>query len=346
MGETRMFRRKWKMRYEGEMCPYCGNLFADGDDIVVCPECATPHHRACWFAHGHCANEEKHGTDFVWKKTEPTQPESQPEEPQQPKENNKGLDIVCPDCGKVSPNGTLRCPDCGALLVPFITGEPPIARFREGFDPNEELCGMKSGDIALYCRTGGTSYIKKCRKCELGQKLTFNWAAFLFSPFWFFYRKLYKPGAVLLGVFIALTLAAVPFEAKADKVMEEVRSAYNEALGIEEGEETSAAISTEQQEQAVQAVSGIVQKNKKALLPVALFGLARFLGIGLISGCIADALYIRRMKKDITTVRENNTDERTVQAILFRKGGASLLWGFGSYLISEAVFTLFSFLNQ
>ncbi len=335
------------MRYEGEICPYCGSLFVDGDDVVVCPECATPHHRACWFAHGHCANEEKHGTDFVWKKTEAPQPEPQPgEQPRsETQADNRGLDIVCPDCGKVSPNGTFRCPDCGALLVPFVTGEPPIARFREGFDPNEKLCGIKTGDIALYCRTGGASYIKKCRKRELGQKMTFNWAAFIFAPFWFFYRKLYKVGAILLGVFVALTLAAVPFTQRADDVMQEAMGAYYEVLGIEEGEETDAAISTEQQEQALQVVSSILQKNQKVLLPVILFGLARFL-IGLFSGLSADAFYVRKMKKDISTVRENNTDERTVQAILFRNGGVSLLWGFGSYLISEAVFTLFSYLNQ
>ena len=136
------------MRYEGEACPYCGNPFAEGDDVVVCPECATPHHRACWFAHGHCANEELHGAGFVWKKTA-AEPEPEPKEKPEESRSEQGLDIVCPDCGKVSPNGTLRCPDCGALLVPFAMGEPPLAQFRAGFDPNKEINGMKAGDIAL-----------------------------------------------------------------------------------------------------------------------------------------------------------------------------------------------------
>ena len=44
----------------GNPCPYCGKNFESGDDIVVCPECGTPHHRDCYKEHSACANEEKH----------------------------------------------------------------------------------------------------------------------------------------------------------------------------------------------------------------------------------------------------------------------------------------------
>ena len=61
-------------------CPYCGRKFAEGDDIVVCPECGTPHHRECYKEHGSCANEERHGS-FEWgfvppKKGEPAASQS------------------------------------------------------------------------------------------------------------------------------------------------------------------------------------------------------------------------------------------------------------------------------
>ncbi len=327
------------MRYEGEVCPYCGNPFAEGDDVVVCPECAAPHHRACWFAHGHCANEDKHDTGFVWKKTAAA---PEPEQTEKPEENRseQGLDIVCPDCGKVSPNGTLRCPDCGALLVPFAMGEPPIAQFREGFNPNEEFCGMKTGDIALYCRTGGASYIKKCRQREQGRKVTFNCAAFIFTPFWFFYRKLYKPGAILLGVYVALMLAVTPFSATVDTVRQQTAVIYQEALG--DGEEISEA----QQEQVVRQVGALYRQNRKELTAFLALSLTRILGLSLFSALTADAFYLKKMKKDIGTVRENNADERTVQTILFRKGGVSLLGGCGAYLVCQAVFYLFDYLSQ
>lgn len=44
----------------------CGKAFVQGDDIVVCPDCGTPHHRACYRSLGHCANEAQHATGEQW----------------------------------------------------------------------------------------------------------------------------------------------------------------------------------------------------------------------------------------------------------------------------------------
>lgn len=54
------------MKYTGKMCVSCGKKFTDTDDIVVCPECASPHHRECYRNSGRCANENLHATDFDW----------------------------------------------------------------------------------------------------------------------------------------------------------------------------------------------------------------------------------------------------------------------------------------
>ena len=40
--------------YVGCVCSVCNKPFAAGDDIVVCPECGTPYHRACYQAAGGC----------------------------------------------------------------------------------------------------------------------------------------------------------------------------------------------------------------------------------------------------------------------------------------------------
>ena len=51
------------MKYKNYKCPVCSNQFNEEDDIVVCPECGTPHHRECYIQNGKCANADKHGTD-------------------------------------------------------------------------------------------------------------------------------------------------------------------------------------------------------------------------------------------------------------------------------------------
>ena len=50
------------MDFKNYFCPVCNNKFTDDDDVVVCPECGTPHHRDCYFSNGGCFNEEKHNS--------------------------------------------------------------------------------------------------------------------------------------------------------------------------------------------------------------------------------------------------------------------------------------------
>ena len=51
------------MKYSNYKCPICNNQFTEDDDVVVCPECGTPHHRECYVQNGNCANADKHGTN-------------------------------------------------------------------------------------------------------------------------------------------------------------------------------------------------------------------------------------------------------------------------------------------
>ena len=52
--------------YTGYRCPVCGKAFAQGDDVVVCPDCGAPHHRECYRSLGRCAYEEKHAAGEAW----------------------------------------------------------------------------------------------------------------------------------------------------------------------------------------------------------------------------------------------------------------------------------------
>lgn len=54
------------MNYIGAECAGCGNKFTESDDIVVCPECGTPHHRKCYRINGECVNTVRHEAKFNW----------------------------------------------------------------------------------------------------------------------------------------------------------------------------------------------------------------------------------------------------------------------------------------
>lgn len=345
------------MRYVGENCPYCGVTFSEQDDVVVCPECATPHHRVCWFAHGECANTDKHG-DFVWKKSAGQAPVSEPEPVNQARHSRSAseLDIVCPDCGTASPNGTLRCPECGAVLIPFAnpTGEPPLAQFRPDFDPNENIRGLKSGDIALFCRTAGASYIKKFRR-----KFSWNWAALLTSPFWFFYRKLYKAGAVFITVFIALNLLLVPAEQyfynSSAPLMAEIQEMMEPYVLENEQEGMSSIINfiygrTLFSDEGYEVLNKFIQNNNqrvinellKPMLPMYLIGFLMVAG-NVVAALLADRLYYKKACIEIKRARTASKDERAVQLELFRRGGTNIFLGAGAYLLCNMLLTAASY---
>ena len=193
-------------RYEGAVCPVCGQAFTQGDDVVVCPACGTPHHRACWMREGRCANEKKHASGYTW--------QGAPQEKNAFEEKTE-LGIICPRCGTNSPRDTLFCPNCGQPLgaqqpggySPF-GGQPYAQRFVTNVPPDEKIDGIPVAEVAAYVRTGTVSYLSKFFRMDREKKkIGWNWAAFFFSPFWFFYRKLYAAGAVVTSLLLALSVA-------------------------------------------------------------------------------------------------------------------------------------------
>lgn len=53
-------------RFTDKLCPICRERFTDNDDVVVCPECGTPHHRECYNKTGSCGVGGYHAEGFVW----------------------------------------------------------------------------------------------------------------------------------------------------------------------------------------------------------------------------------------------------------------------------------------
>ena len=74
-------------RFTDKLCPVCRVRFTDNSDVVVCPECGTPHHRACYAKTDSCSISEYHAVGFSWNgklPDEDTFTSSQTHEPSDP----------------------------------------------------------------------------------------------------------------------------------------------------------------------------------------------------------------------------------------------------------------------
>lgn len=221
--------------YIGYHCPVCGKAFAQGDDIVVCPECGAPHHRSCYRELGRCAHEEKHSAGEVWSSYAPD-----PEAFRDMGRSAGQATAVCPRCGSHNPAGNIFCQVCGQQLTagqfppepaagPFPEPDPwqgpgyrRAGQQGQGFSPagnpqwfmnifaedDQELSpGVSWQEVCDYVGPNGHVFLTRFRQLmEPGLRISVNLPAFFFSFFYCFYRKMYRLGTVLLAITIASIL--------------------------------------------------------------------------------------------------------------------------------------------
>lgn len=193
--------------YEGQACPVCGQHFAQTDDIVTCPRCGAPHHRACWMKEGHCHFEADHGTEREWGH-EPTPPA--PDVKEEPSVTRR-----CPNCGFENPEYAEFCSRCGREIdpVPPPQSEPYTPPFGGGFsnarqmpfsdpyggvDRNASIDGVPVETLVGLIGPNSSYYLPRFLKMDReNTKMSWNWAAFLIPYNWMLYRKQWLTGGAL-----------------------------------------------------------------------------------------------------------------------------------------------------
>ena len=164
--------------YENNSCPVCGKQFQPGDDIVTCPECGTPHHRACYRELGHCAHQALHGDGYAFTPADP------------PAEQKSSA--PADDTHTAAPEQKKKCVACDAEL----DGDAVFCTH----------CGARqpgAADVAAVVRTNTGYFLSRFRR---NKKVGWNWAAFLFGPYYLFFRKMYKEGTAALAIRFAASL--------------------------------------------------------------------------------------------------------------------------------------------
>lgn len=331
------------MNFTKEICPVCNRQFTENDDVVVCPICGTPHHRACYIENKTCFNEAKHAEGFEW----------QPKEDEElfnrlgmhEKNSADGHNIIlCPYCGTENPVEEPNCKNCGGRLYNNMQGGPagmpvnlpnmqqqPFGNNVIQIQPDEIIGGNTVADTAEYVQRNAHKYIPKFYKMEkTGSRLSFNWASFFFSPYWFFYRKMPAIGAVIM-----LLIVLVNGFCTTDRVVQ-ANEAYNAAMQQFYAGQIS-------QEELLQSAEQVIA------LPELYISYAFNFAVALFSGFMGNALYKTKAQRDIAAAKQEATSPESYRLLLFKKGGVSVLYLalslVGSLIANEVVSALLQFIK-
>ena len=202
-------------KYYGCPCEGCGKPLTLQDDIVVCPDCGAPYHRTCYEKMGLCIHAPAHGAGYEWKF------------PYQDAQLR-----TCPACGERTLRSEEHCRCCGAKLPPEGAEQPNdraeeeqnfdyasfYRQFEEGnvpdplkeayqaaFGKEEQMDGISCKDWNAYIGRSAPSYMTTYSRMELTHsKIAMSFSALLFGPFYFFYRKAWKPAFAFLAAELVL----------------------------------------------------------------------------------------------------------------------------------------------
>ncbi len=216
--------------FTGVKCPVCGVAFREDDDIVVCPQCGAPYHRACYQKEGQCVFPDLHASGKDWA----------PPAPPKPPASAEIKDRECPACGHLNGHSALFCNNCGASLLspgqvrpgqvggappnpygaargagasPYPGQQRPYPGTAFVFDPMGGVSpadvldeGVSYGDASKLVKQNTAYYMPVFRYMKQTGRNKFSFSAFLFSGAWMLYRKQYKYGAIVTALMLVIYL--------------------------------------------------------------------------------------------------------------------------------------------
>ncbi len=202
-------------RYDNVECPVCEKKFIEGDDVVVCPICGTPHHRTCYQSEGRCHFESEHESGMQWEERNRKKEE----------EEHKDDPKKCPKCSAPNPPDGIFCQVCGFPMRNLA----PEREQREGFapspidmmafttpyggiDPEEEIDGVTAKELALFVGENSFYYVPRMRNIKKNNRsASWNWSAFIFNFAYYFNRKMWAMGALMLALYVLSMVPAFVF---------------------------------------------------------------------------------------------------------------------------------------
>ena len=280
-------------RYSYEKCPICEKDFTNNDDIVVCPLCGTPHHRECYKQNGECGNYDKHNEGFRWTPSVENKRVTEDTAPLPPLDN-------------IVENGQSIPPQPNAFF-----GANPLSQFPKDLEED-----ASTEEVAGFVQINAIKYIRNFFYTKSNKK-TFNWGAFFLAPYWFFYRKLYKLGAIFMALTLLLTVGfnVLPPMQTLYNDMAEWTEKYSVEDADEFTEEEIAQAYKEQQELILGNPTGVILMLTQGALSRAL---QLFIGFN------ANKWYYNHTITSIKKIKSEESDPQKQRLLCFKAGGCSV----------------------
>ena len=204
-------------KYYGCPCEGCGEPLTLQDDIVVCPDCGAPYHRTCYEKLGQCIHRPAHAAGYEWKfpyeesqlRTCPQPAASAP--CGMPKNAAAAAQCSAPEEQEPSPvsDTTEDSFDYSRMYRQFGgAADPEKEFFEEAFGKEARMDGIARQDWLDYIGPAAPAYLAAYSRMQLQKSnISMSFSALLFGPFYFFYRKAWRPA---FGFLAAEMLLAAP----------------------------------------------------------------------------------------------------------------------------------------
>lgn len=287
------------MRYSGGKCPVCEVEFDNNSDIVVCPDCGTPHHRECWAKAGSCANSELHKSGFVY--VHPVREEKRSDE------TDAETVIHGTDGGGGVFSGENSHSNPTPAAYGFFNSEPIM--------PETDIGGISGKDYGLFLGSAAFRYLPRFLFIQkTGKKTIINLFAFLL-PFTFAaYKRMYKLAAVLLT--LNMLFFAVGIYGAMNK--EPLRAVWEVTVQIA----ADSNVTEEEYELFKNALNKASQTEVKATWTDYVLQLK--IADNIFTGLFATYLYMKESEKKIKSLRDADMPEEVYGSLLRRLGRGAL----------------------
>ena len=318
------------MDYIGNKCPVCEKYFHADDDIVVCPECGTPHHRECYEQTGHCCNEHLHAEGYDYNESGDTE---------------KSKEKICPSCGKPNNENAFFCNYCGSSLTPQQDNRQtqqnpagaqngadqagnPFAAFMDpmgGVPGDTDLGdGVTAGEAAKYVKQNTPYFVRVFNNIKSFNKSKFSFAAALFPGGYMLYRKMYKLGAMFTALHFALEIFEMYlyFYIVQSDILQNTNALLSSMFSLSESSVASLSI-----------------------LYVYEMVIGAILAMRIVIGFCFNRMYYKHCKKQILSIKQNPQDGENPETLLQTKGGVNMPLAISSYTAYMIILYLPSFIS-